>query len=147
MPDDTEHEVDWLVGACLLVRREALQAVGLLDEGYFMYFEELDWFRRFRQAGWRTRYIPTAEVVHLYGKSAEQDIARRDVRFSESKLRYARKWHGPAAAGALQAFLFLHFGVRAAVEIAKLALLRRPSLRLQRLRGLARVFASGLRVG
>ena len=91
--------------------------------------------------------MPEAEVVHLYGKSAEQDTALRDIRFSESKLRYARKWHGPLAARALRWFLFAHFGVRLGVETAKLALLSKPSLRIQRIGQLRRVFASGLRIG
>lgn len=147
VPETQPQDVDWLVGACLIVRREAMRTVGLLDEGYFMYFEELDWCRRFRRAGWRVRYEPAAEVVHLYGKSAEQDPALRDIRFSRSKLRYARKWHGRFAASALRGFLFVHFSVRVAVDLAKLAALSKPGLRVQRLHQLGRVLASGLRIG
>ena len=54
-PADQTQEVDWLVGAALLTRREVLDQVGGFDEGYFMYSEELDWQRRVKQAGWKSR--------------------------------------------------------------------------------------------
>lgn len=61
---------DWVAGACLIVRREVFEAIGLLDEGYFMYFEEVDFCRRARQAGWPCWYVPSARVVHLVGQSS-----------------------------------------------------------------------------
>jgi N-acetylglucosaminyl-diphospho-decaprenol L-rhamnosyltransferase len=70
---DFDHEeaseVDWLVGAALLVRREAADAVGLFDEDYFMFSEETDWMYRFREAGWSVWFDPGAEVVHVGGAS------------------------------------------------------------------------------
>jgi N-acetylglucosaminyl-diphospho-decaprenol L-rhamnosyltransferase len=62
---DETREVDWVSGAALLVRREAADAVGLFDEGYFMFSEEADWMYRFREAGWRVYFFPGAEVVHV----------------------------------------------------------------------------------
>src|SRR5437870_6380722 len=96
--DDEPQTVDWLVGACLCVRASAATEVGLFDERFFMYSEELDWCRRFRQAGWVIAYVPSAEVRHLEGASARQDLAARDRLFQASKLRYTAKWHGPTAA-------------------------------------------------
>jgi len=71
LPEDQVCDVDWVRGAALLVRRAAIDAVGPLDEGFFMYSEELDWCRRFRDAGWRVVYLPTAQVIHHGGKSSD----------------------------------------------------------------------------
>jgi N-acetylglucosaminyl-diphospho-decaprenol L-rhamnosyltransferase len=66
---DRVAEVDWLSGAALLVRREAADAVGLFDEEFFMFSEEVDWMTRFRGAGWSVLFFPGAEVVHVGGAS------------------------------------------------------------------------------
>jgi N-acetylglucosaminyl-diphospho-decaprenol L-rhamnosyltransferase len=66
---DEARAVDWVVGAALLVRREAVDAVGLFDEEFFMFSEETDWMFRFRQAGWSVWFYPGAEVVHVGGAS------------------------------------------------------------------------------
>jgi hypothetical protein len=60
------REVDWLLGAVLMVRREAIDRVGLFDERYFLYFEDTDWCRRFRSSGWRVVYFAGSEMVHLH---------------------------------------------------------------------------------
>lgn len=65
----TTVEADWVMGACMLVRREAVDQVGPLDEEYFLFSEETDWEYRFRQAGWKVRFYPDAEVVHVLGSS------------------------------------------------------------------------------
>ena len=66
---DRTEEVDWLFGAALLVRREAADAVGLFDEDFFMFSEEVDWLTRFRRVGWKVLFFPGAEVVHVGGAS------------------------------------------------------------------------------
>src|SRR4051794_20866486 len=66
---DRLEEVDWLYGPALLVRREAADAVGLFDEDFFMFSEEVDWMTRFRRAGWTVLFFPGAEVVHVGGAS------------------------------------------------------------------------------
>jgi N-acetylglucosaminyl-diphospho-decaprenol L-rhamnosyltransferase len=104
-PDDVTQEVDWLVGACLLIRRRALEEVGPLDERFFMYFEELDWCRRCREHGWQVVYLPTAEVIHHEGGSSGQVVAARHLHFQSSKLYYTRKWMGAWTAEALRLFL------------------------------------------
>jgi hypothetical protein len=139
--DDVPQQVDWLVGACLCVRRTAIEQIGLFDERFFMYSEELDWCRRMRMAGWRVAYVPTAEVLHLEGGSSRHDLAARDRRFQTSKLAYAAKWHGPFVAGPLRAYLVLEYVARAAEEGAKLAMGSRRQERRDRLR----VISSGLR--
>jgi GT2 family glycosyltransferase len=139
--DDEPQDVDWLVGACLCARAAAAQQVGLLDERFFMYSEELDWCRRFRAAGWRVSYVPSAEVVHLEGASSRLDLAARDRLFQASKLEYAAKWHGALVAQALRAYLVLEYLVRGLEEALKLTLRSRVRERRARLR----VIGSGLR--
>lgn len=133
-PEDVVQDVDWLVGACLCVRASAASTVGLFDERFFMYSEELDWCRRFRRAGWRVSYVPTAEVLHLEGGSSRADLAARDQRFQASKLAYTAKWHGPALALALRAYLVAEYVFRAVEETGKLALGSHAALRRERLR-------------
>jgi GT2 family glycosyltransferase len=118
-----------------------MRQVGLLDERYFMYSEEIDWCRRFRTAGWQIAYVPRAEVVHLEGASTRLDLAARDRQFQASKLAYAAKWHGRGVALALRAYLVVEYVVRAIEETAKLAVGSRVAERRARLR----VIGSGLR--
>jgi len=70
-PADAPTDFEWTSFACILVRNEVLQEVGLMDEGYFMYYEDLDFCRRARNAGWGGLHWPRARVVHLHGKSSE----------------------------------------------------------------------------
>jgi hypothetical protein len=133
---DEVQDVDWLYGACVMVRREAARQVGLFDEGFFMYSEEVDLCRRIRGGGWRIVYLPTPEVVHHEGKSSEQNPAARDLRFHESRFRYYAKHHGRGWALALRLAVLGHFGYLAAEEGAKLMLGHRPELRRQRLANL-----------
>ncbi len=139
--DDEPQEADWLVGACLCVRASAAAEVGLFDERFFMYSEELDWCRRFRAAGWGVAYVPSAEVVHSEGASTRLDLAARDRLFQASKLQYAAKWHGPSAARLLRTYLVAEYLVRAAEEGVKMAFGSRVVERRARLR----VIGSGLR--
>ncbi len=139
--DDSEQDVDWLVGACLCVRASAAMEVGLFDERFFMYSEEIDWCRRFRLAGWRVVYVPSAEVMHHEGASSGLDLANRDRQFQASKLQYAYKWHGLAVARALRAYLVFEYAARGAEEMVKLALGSRVAERRARLR----IIGSGMR--
>ena len=139
--DDEPQDVDWLVGACLCVRAAAAAEVGLFDESFFMYSEELDWCRRFHAAGWGVAYVPSAEVVHLEGASSRLDLVARDRTFQASKLRYAAKWHGRWVAHALRAYLVLEYVARGVEEGLKLALGSQVRERRARLR----VIGSGLR--
>ena len=73
--DDTPQIVDWIVGAAMFVRRQVYDEIGGLDEGFFMYSEELDWCKRAVAAGWQVGYDPAAEIIHHEGKSSEQVVA------------------------------------------------------------------------
>lgn len=69
---DDERQVDQPEGACLMIKREVLDQVGNLDEGYFMLFEEVDWCFRVKKAGWEIWFTPSAQIVHHYGQSIKQ---------------------------------------------------------------------------
>jgi len=132
-PDDEVQDVDWVTGAALMARREAVEQVGPLDEGFFMYSEELDWCRRFRAAGWRVVYLPTARIIHHEGKSSEQVLPARHIHFQTSKIRYFRKYHGPAAAEVLRLVLLGNYLWQIGVEGAKWLLGHKRPLRAERI--------------
>ena len=144
-PGDAPCDVDWLVGAALMVRRQAIAQAGLLDEGYFMYSEEMEWCRRIKGQGWRIVYQPAALIIHHEGRSSEQVAARRDICFHTSKLRYWRRVHGPGWAAALRAFLLASYAFQWLREGAKWLLGHKRPLRVQRLAAYAEVLRSGLR--
>ena len=141
----TGQDVDWLVGAALLTRRTVLDQVGGFDEGYFMYSEELDWCRRVKTAGWRVVYLPSAQIIHYEGKSSEQVVAARHIRFQTSKVRYFRKFHGRLAAATLRVFLLAAFAVEWVIEAGKWLLGSKRPLRRERMAAYAQLLASGLR--
>ena len=89
-------DVEWISGACLLARREALERVGGWDEGFFMYGEDKDLCRRLWDAGYEVRFEPAATVTHVGGQSAPRSQLLPTL--AESRIRYARKHHGPVVA-------------------------------------------------
>jgi GT2 family glycosyltransferase len=91
----SEREADYLYGACLLVRRAAVDEVGGLDEDFFMFSEETEWSWRFRAAGWQVVFAPVADVVHVGGASHGGRLFRENVR---GHLRFLAKHRGPAYA-------------------------------------------------
>jgi GT2 family glycosyltransferase len=95
---DRASDVDWVDGCCLLIRREVIQRIGLLDEQYFLYAEELDWCRSARKDGWIVTTCPDAHMVHLQGQSTQQVKAAALALLVETKLRYYRKQDGVATA-------------------------------------------------
>lgn len=88
-----EREVDWVSGACLLVRRDAAEEVGLLDERYFMYLEDVDFCAAVRGRGWKVLFTPTAEVVHLRGQSRATASAATEQAYRRSQLAFYEKHH------------------------------------------------------
>jgi GT2 family glycosyltransferase len=143
-PDNAVLDVDWVVGAAMLARREAIQQVGGLDERFFMYSEELDWCRRIKAAGWRVVYHPRAQITHYEGKSSEQAVPERHINFQRSKIRYTRKYHGGRAARALRLYLLGHYVVQLGLESLKGMLGHKRALRQQRVKAYWQVLKSGL---
>jgi len=143
--DSETLDVDWVKGAALMARGRAIAQVGPLDEGFFMYSEELDWCRRFKDAGWRVVYLPDARIVHHEGKSSEQVVPARQIHFQTSKVRYFRKHHGAAAAEALRLFLLGNYAWQLGVEGGKWLVGHRRPLRAERVAAYVRVLRSGLK--
>jgi hypothetical protein len=96
---DEPHECDWVAGASMMVRREVFESAGLMDESYFMYFEEVDFCLAARRKGWSCWYVPASRVVHLVGavsqlSDARKHRKRRPAYWFESRRRYFVKNHG-----------------------------------------------------
>ena len=144
-PDDAIQAVDWVIGACLLVRREVYEKVGGLDEGFFMYSEEVDWCRRIKDAGWEVVYLPTATVIHHEGKSSEQVVAARHIHFQSSKVRYFRKHVGALQGEVLRWFLLLTYVYQLLREGFKWMVGHKRPLRAERIRAYRQVIGTCLR--
>ncbi|MEW6514348.1 MAG: glycosyltransferase family 2 protein [Pseudomonadota bacterium] len=124
---DAAHQCDWVSGASMLIRRPLLEQVGLLDEGYFLYFEEVDFCCRARNAGWQVWYVPESRVLHLEGAATGIRTAakRRPAYWYASRRRFFVKHHG--LAGLLLADLLWAIG--------RLSFLARKTMGLIRQRG------------
>ena len=97
--------VESVIGACMIVRREAMDEVGVLDEGYFFFFEETDWAYRMRSAGWKIYHVPSARIYHLQGMSIGRDVRSRML-FYRSRYRFFGKWKGGAYNKAVHGVIF-----------------------------------------
>jgi N-acetylglucosaminyl-diphospho-decaprenol L-rhamnosyltransferase len=98
-PPSQSEKVDWVSGASMMIRREVFDKIGLLDEGYFMYFEETDFCLRAAKAGFPTWYVPSSKIIHLVGQSsgvtgAKRTQKRRPAYWFESRHRYFRVHYG-----------------------------------------------------
>jgi len=91
---DTERKVDVLSGCFWMVRREALEKIGLLDEDFFIYGEDIDWCKRFQQAGWDVMFYPGAEAIHFGGASSANVPIRFYIEMQKADLQYWRKHYG-----------------------------------------------------
>jgi GT2 family glycosyltransferase len=104
---DRACQIDWVTGACLLLRREAIRQVGVLDPDYFMYAEEMDWCYRAKKIGWLTYFTPEAEVIHLGGGSASARIGTSIVQLYHSLYLFYRKHRSTLALLALRVLVFV----------------------------------------
>ena len=99
------RDVECLSGSCMLIRREVVAQVGLLDEGYPLYWEDTDWCHRILRAGWKLHYLADAVLVHLGRQSSLQDRGASAVRWFVGASRYAREhFDGPSAAALVALF-------------------------------------------
>ena len=99
------QSISWVGSACLMVRREALDGVGLLDEDYFIYGDEADLQYRLRRAGWQVFYLPTATTIHFGGRSMDRWPRRKMV--NRGKIMFFQKNYGPVRTGLLRAMLMV----------------------------------------
>lgn len=89
----TPMEVDWISGACMLLRRDAVNQVGVLDERFFMYWEDADWCRRMKENNWKVIYFPIAKVLHYVGKSSSKLLIRSTYEFHKSVYLLYNKYY------------------------------------------------------
>ena len=97
-------EVDSVIGACMIVRRESMDEVGLFDEDYFIFLEETDWCFRMNKKGWKVYHVPDAEVFHLSGHSKKRTPWRSQIEYYISLYKFFRKNRTPLSYLALRVF-------------------------------------------
>lgn len=99
----SSRDVDWVQGSCLVVRREALDQIGLLDERFFLYFTDVDWCRRAWEAGWRVHYYADAQLIHYYNRESAHSFGLRSLLNKTTRihikdwLRYLHKYRGTSS--------------------------------------------------
>ncbi|MEM6838459.1 MAG: glycosyltransferase family 2 protein [Cyanobacteria bacterium P01_C01_bin.120] len=92
--------VDWLLGACMFIRREVLETVGPLDEGFFLYVEDIDWAQRMHRADWKIYYVPTAKIIHHHLAVSDKRLFSRHMWLHlKSMVRYVRRYFFSAIPG------------------------------------------------
>jgi GT2 family glycosyltransferase len=121
--EDEPGEVDAVNGAFMLCRAEAVVQVGLLDEGYWLYMEDLDWCHRFWDAGWKVFYEPRAVALHVKGgSSASRRAPKQEIAFHRGMGRFYRRFDAPEANPLLNAAVYAGIGAKLAVSLAITAL-------------------------
>jgi len=117
--EDEPGEVDAVNGAFMLCRTEAVREVGLLDEGYWLYMEDLDWCRRFWGAGWKVFYEPAGVALHVKGgSSGARRAPRQEIAFHRGMGRFYRRFEAPANNPLLNAAVYAGIGTKLATSLA-----------------------------
>jgi GT2 family glycosyltransferase len=125
-PEVEEGPVDAVNGAFMLMRRTALDSVGLFDEGYWMYMEDLDLCYRFAQAGWTTWYEPNVTVIHVkWGTSGRYRRACVNIAFHYGMYRFYRKHYSPTRNPLMNVFVYAGIGAKLAVSLVSSGVRRR----------------------
>jgi N-acetylglucosaminyl-diphospho-decaprenol L-rhamnosyltransferase len=117
--DDEPGEVDAVNGAFMLCRAEAIREVGLLDEGYWLYMEDLDWCHRFWDAGWKVFYEPAGTALHVKGASSGRRRApKQEIAFHRGMGRFYRRFDAPGSNPLLNAAVYAGIGAKLGVSLA-----------------------------
>ncbi|WP_367850303.1 glycosyltransferase family 2 protein [Rhodoferax sp. WC2427] len=118
-------DVEAISGACMLVKRQAVDAVGLWDDGYFLHCEDLDWCMRFRLAGWKILFVPSAHILHALGVSSRSRPIFVEWHKHKGMMRFYRKFfrhqYPGVVMGLVAAGVWMRFGMVAAYYLAKRA--------------------------
>ncbi len=117
-------KVDWVSGACMMVRRQAIEDVGLMDENFFMYWEDADWCRRMIQKAWKVVYYPDASIIHFSGKSSDRNLIQSVVEFHKSAYYLFKKYYQDPF-GIMRALVMIGLGARACFLLALHGIRRR----------------------
>jgi len=111
--------VDVVTGCFMLVRRDAIEQVGMMDEQFFMYCEETDWCYRFRKKGWKVMFAPVGEIIHFGGQSTAQKPVAMIVQLRLSILKFMKKHYSRPAYIIARFLVALFFAIRLPVWLAK----------------------------
>jgi len=104
------REVDWVSGSCMMVRREVFYQIGLLDERFFMYFEDIDFCRRVREQSWQVHYLSAWDLVHYGGASAKKNLLFALIENRRSQRYFIRKYFGFLNALLMRIVVSLKYG-------------------------------------
>jgi hypothetical protein len=116
--DDDPGEVDAVNGAFMLCRAEAIREVGLLDEGYWLYMEDLDWCRRFWDSGWKVFYEPAGVALHVKGASSgKRRRPKQEIAFHRGMGRFYRRFDAPKHSALVNAAVYAGVGAKLAVSL------------------------------
>jgi GT2 family glycosyltransferase len=121
---DEGGQVDSVSGCCLMVRREVIEKVGVLDENFIMYGDDLDWCYRIKQAGWKVCYVPDVQIVHLGGQSSRRLSGRCIVLFYRAMVIFYRKHYAPRHTFAVNSIVYAGIWLKAAAALGLNALRR-----------------------
>jgi GT2 family glycosyltransferase len=117
--DDEPGEVDAVNGAFMLCRAEAIREVGLLDEGYWLYMEDLDWCHRFWDAGWKVFYEPAGVALHVKGgSSAGRRAPRQEIAFHRGMARFYRRFDAPGHNPLVNTAVYVGIAAKLAIGLA-----------------------------
>jgi GT2 family glycosyltransferase len=119
---ETRREVEVLSGCFCVARRTAVEQVGGLDEQFFFYAEDIDWCKRFKDAGWKRLFVPEARATHFGGGSTAKAPLRYSIEILRATLKYWRKHHGPVGEMACHVLLVAHHALRFVPRAAATAL-------------------------
>ena len=127
---DVPHPCDWVSGSSMIIRRQVIEEIGYLDEEFFLYFEEVDFFQRIAKTKWQVWYVPSSVVMHIEGASTEIKVAkRRPSYWFESRRRYYVKHYGVLgliAADALWTLGWLSYKLRRTLQLGTFGPLTEP---------------------
>jgi GT2 family glycosyltransferase len=127
--DDEPGEVDAVNGAFMLCRAEAIREVGLLDEAYWLYMEDLDWCRRFWDAGWKVFYEPAGVALHVKGASSGARRApKQEIAFHRGMARFYRRFDAPQSSPLLNAAVYAGIGAKLILSLSRTAFQSRKSM-------------------
>ncbi len=145
LPEDQIVPVDWLAGAALMIRGEALHQVGPFDEQFFMYSDEVDWCHRCRDVGWEIHYLPSAQVIHHQGQSSKKVATASQVHFHHSRILYFCKYFGKRWGTFFRLYYMINYTFELVEETTRWIFGHRYEERRQRIQAYWHTLMSGFR--
>jgi hypothetical protein len=136
--------VEWLSGACLMLRRQAVEKIGLMNEDYFFYLDDIDWGKRMKEAGVAIHYFPEARVLHLHGVTYKKILKEANIRWLELLYHYVREERGVWEYRAFRFFSVCGFFLRLVIRAVPFAL-KRDESRRRKIREMSGFFVFSLR--